>query len=75
MTDILVKLSEADCCYQCGCLSCEREGYGENHDHVCTAGEHCKFANKVLRIERRNLIALCRDASNEIRDLRRVLNQ
>lgn len=28
-------------CRRCSCLSCDREGAGELHDHVCTQGEHC----------------------------------
>lgn len=37
-------------CRRCSCLSCERAGAGELHDHVCTQGDHCvDTREKMLR--------------------------
>lgn len=50
------KLNKASFCQRCNCLGCDREGFGENHDHVCTGAEGCiethdklVRANRVLR--------------------------
>jgi len=75
MTDLIDRLREAQRCYLCNCISCDREGAGENHDHVCTNGEHCIYAVSKLKQERKKLQLLCHDAERHISTLRDMIEK
>ena len=73
MTDILDQLEAVWSCRRCKCLSCDREGAGELHDHVCTDGEHCIETREKLRARRAAEAITAHLASDEIRRLRAVI--
>jgi hypothetical protein len=73
--DILDRLETVWRCRRCGCLSCDRGGAGELHDHVCTDGEHCVETRERLRSRRIAEAITAHDAAAEIKSLRARLGE
>lgn len=70
MNDIVERLEAVWKCRRCDCLSCDRGGAGELHDHVCTDGENCLETRDKLRSRRMAEAVVAQDASTEIKRLR-----
>lgn len=68
--DILDRLEAVWRCRRCECLSCNRAGAGELHDHVCTDGAHCVETRERLRSRRMAEAITAQDAAAEIKRLR-----
>ncbi|WP_147307866.1 hypothetical protein [Fulvimarina endophytica] len=63
---LIAKLEKQRVCRRCSCVSCDREGAGEFHDHVCTDGEGCVESRDKLRRKVLALRILCTEAADRI---------
>jgi hypothetical protein len=69
VADLIERLTRQNVCRRCDCISCERDGAGELHDHVCTDGEGCVETREKLRKRVQALRYLCNEAGRALASL------